>query len=128
MTTETNESMSVQQEVNMTKTVTQQVLSRLHDIGVKDIFGVAGDFALPINDAICSDLSFRYVGSCNELNATYAADGYARVHGISAVSTTYGVSELSAINSITGFYAEHLPVFHWLECRPAGCRRHTASC
>ena len=33
-------------------------------------------------------------------------------HGIGAVSTTYGVGELSAINAIAGAYAEHLPVFH----------------
>jgi hypothetical protein len=59
MTTETHEWMSVQQQVNMTKTVIQHVLSRLHDIGVKDIFGVAGDFAFPIHDAICSNPSFR---------------------------------------------------------------------
>jgi indolepyruvate decarboxylase len=128
MTTETHEWMSVQQEVNMTKTVIQQVLSRLHDFGVKDIFGVAGDFAFPIHDAICSDRSFRYVGSCNELNATYAADGYARVHGISAVSTTYGAGELSAINGIAGFYAEHLPVFHLVGMPASGCRRRTGSC
>ena len=37
----------------MNKTVMQHVLSRLHDIGIKDIFGVAGDFAFPIHDAIC---------------------------------------------------------------------------
>jgi indolepyruvate decarboxylase len=96
----------------MTKTVIQHVLSRLHDNGVKDIFGMAGDFAFPIHDAICSDRRFRYVGNCNELNAAYAADGYARIHGMSVVSTTYGVGELSAINGIAGSYAEHLPVFH----------------
>jgi indolepyruvate decarboxylase len=46
------------------------------------------------------------------LNAAYAADGYARIHGLAAVNTTYGVGELSAINAIAGAYAEHLPVFH----------------
>ncbi len=91
--------------------VVPHVLSRLKDIGVKDIFGVAGDFAFPIHDAICSDRGLRFVGSCNELNAAYAADGYARIHGIAAVSTTYGVGELSAINGIAGSYVEHLPVF-----------------
>jgi indolepyruvate decarboxylase len=96
----------------MTKTVIQHVLSRLHDIGVKDIFGVAGDFAFPIQDAICSDQRLRWVGNCNELNAAYAADGYARIYGLAAMSTTYGVGELSAINGIAGSYAERLPVFH----------------
>jgi indolepyruvate decarboxylase len=96
----------------MAETVIEHVLSRLHDIGVKDIFGVAGDFAFPIHDAMCSDQRFRFVGNCNELNAAYAADGYARIHGLGAVSTTYGVGELSAINGIAGSYAEHLTVFH----------------
>jgi indolepyruvate decarboxylase len=95
----------------MGKTVIQHVLSRLRDIGIKDIFGVAGDFAFPVHDAICSDKNFRFVGDCNELNASYAADGYARIHGLGALSTTYGVGELSAVNGVAGSYAEHLPIF-----------------
>ncbi len=96
----------------MTKTVIQHVLSRLHDIGVTDVFGVPGDYSFAINDAICNDPSVRWVGCCNELNAAYAADGYARIKGAGALCTTYGVGELSAINGVAGAYAEHLPVFH----------------
>jgi len=93
-------------------TVIQYVLSRLRDLGVTDIFGVPGDFSFPINDAICLDPNLRWIGCCNELNAAYAADGYARIKGAAAVCTTYGVGELSAINGIAGAYAENLPVFH----------------
>jgi indolepyruvate decarboxylase len=96
----------------MAQTVIQHVLSRLHDLGVKDVFGVPGDYAFPINDAVCSDARLRWVGCCNELNASYAADGYARIRGMAALNTTYGVGELSAINGIAGAYAEHLPIFH----------------
>src|ERR1700733_354723 len=96
----------------METTVIQHVLSRLHDIGIKDVFGVAGDFAFPIDDAISSNRKLRWVGCCNELNAAYAADGYARTHGIAALCTTYGVGELSAICGVGGAYAEHLPVIH----------------
>src|ERR1700689_2310816 len=96
----------------MGTTVIQHVLSRLHDIGIRDVFGVAGDFAFPIDDAVSSNRDLRWVGCCNELNAAYAADGYARIHGVAALCTTYGVGELSAINGIAGAYAEHLPVFH----------------
>jgi indolepyruvate decarboxylase len=92
--------------------VIQYVLSRLRQIGVADVFGVPGDFSFPINDAICLDPEMRWIGCCNELNAAYAADGYARVRGVGAVCTTYGVGELSALNGIAGSYAEHLPVFH----------------
>jgi indolepyruvate decarboxylase len=96
----------------MSQTVIQHVLSRLNGIGVTDIFGVAGDYAFPIEDAICADARFRYVGNCNELNAAYAADGYARMRGIAALTTTYGVGELSALCGIAGSYAEYLPVIH----------------
>ena len=53
-----------------------------------------------------------WVGNCNELNAGYAADGYARVKGISAIITTFGVGELSAINAIAGSFSEFVPVVH----------------
>src|SRR3984957_2119930 len=96
----------------MTKTVIEHVLSRLRDIGITDVFGVPGDYAFTINDAICNDREIRWVGCCNELNAAYAADGYARIKGLAALCTTYGVGELSAINGVAGSYAEHLPIFH----------------
>jgi indolepyruvate decarboxylase len=93
-------------------TVIEHVLSRLKDLGISKVFGVAGDFAFPIEDAIVAFPGIDWVGCCNELNASYAADGYARIHGIAALNTTYGVGELSAINGIAGAYAEHVPVFH----------------
>ena len=96
----------------MSATVIQHVLKRLHDIGVSDVFGVPGDYAFPVNDAICADPDLRWIGCSNELNAAYAAEGYARIRGAGALCTTYGVGELSALNGVAGAYAEHLPVFH----------------
>jgi indolepyruvate decarboxylase len=96
----------------MSKTVIEHVLGRLKDIGISDIFGVAGDFAFPTQDAIVQYPGINWIGCCNELNAGYAADGYARVHGVSALSTTYGPGELGAISAIAGAYAENVPVFH----------------
>ncbi|MFG2961146.1 alpha-keto acid decarboxylase family protein [Streptomyces sp. NPDC048291] len=96
----------------MSTTVIQHVLNRLRDIGVRHVFGIPGDYAFPVDDAVVEHPDIEWVGSCNELNAAYAADGYARVHGIGAVCTTYGVGELSAVNGIAGAYTDHLPVFH----------------
>jgi indolepyruvate decarboxylase len=93
-------------------TVIDHVLNRLRDIDIADIFGVPGDYSFPINDAICNHRDIRWIGCSNELNAAYASDGYARMKGVGAVCTTYGVGELSAINGIAGAYAEHLPIFH----------------
>jgi indolepyruvate decarboxylase len=96
----------------MSATVIEHVLARLKAIGISEVFGVAGDFAFPEEDAIVKFPGIEWVGCCNELNAAYAADGYARIRGVGALSTTYGVGELSAISAIGGAYAEHLPVFH----------------
>lgn len=96
----------------MNKTVIEHVLSRLADIGITHVFGVAGDFAFPIDDAVTKSDVLKWIGSSNELNAAYAADGYARVHGVAALCTTYGVGELSAMCGIAGSYAENLPIFH----------------
>ncbi|WP_031485116.1 alpha-keto acid decarboxylase family protein [Maridesulfovibrio frigidus] len=96
----------------MPKTVIIHLLDRLKEIGITDIFGVPGDYAFPVNDAICNDSELKWIGCCNELNGSFAADGYARIKGCSALCTTYGVGELSALNGIAGAYAEHLPIFH----------------
>jgi indolepyruvate decarboxylase len=96
----------------MAETVIGYVLRRLNEIGVDDIFGVAGDYAFPVNDAIVDHPAINWIGCCNELNAGYAADGYARMRGVGAVCTTYGVGELAAMSAVAGAYAEHLAVFH----------------
>ncbi|HEY3321849.1 MAG TPA: thiamine pyrophosphate-binding protein [Planctomycetota bacterium] len=90
-------------------TVAEYLLARLKEIGVDHLFGVPGDFVLGFfNQVLKSDL--KYVGTCNELNAAYAADGYARIRGIGAFASTFGVGELSAINGVAGAFAERVPV------------------
>lgn len=101
-----------------TMTVIDYVLTRLQEIGIRDVFGVPGDFSFPVDDAICQQPHLNHIGCCNELNAAYAADGYARINGLAALSTTYGVGELSAINGIAGSYAEYLPIFHLVGMPP----------
>ena len=93
-------------------TVGDYLLDRLAELGVSEIFGVPGDYNLEFLDHIVAHPKIRWVGSANELNAGYAADGYGRLRGMSAVVTTFGVGELSATNAIAGSYAEHVPVVH----------------
>jgi indolepyruvate decarboxylase len=47
----------------------------MHDVGITDVFGVPGDYAFTINDAICNDPEICWVGCRNELNTAYATDG-----------------------------------------------------
>ncbi len=105
------------------KTVIEYVLDRLHMLGINEVFGVAGDYAFPIEDAVCESKTLRWIGNCNELNAAYAADGYARIKGIAALSTTFGVGELSALNGLAGSYVEHLPVFHLVGMPASGVQK-----
>ncbi|MGK3144562.1 indolepyruvate decarboxylase [Pantoea sp. C2G6] len=95
-----------------TFTVGDYLLARLHEIGVNHLFGVPGDYNLQFLDRVIAHPVIGWVGCANELNAAYAADGYARCNGAGALLTTFGVGELSAINGIAGSYAEYLPVIH----------------
>lgn len=82
-------------------------------LGIKHAFGCPGDFAFAFDDAIENSPSMEFVLTTNELNASYAADAYARIHGCSVLTTTYGVGELSAINGVMGSKAESVgAVFH----------------
>ena len=93
-------------------TVGDYLLDRLAELGVTEVFGVPGDYNLEFLDHIVDHPKLRWVGNANELNAGYAADGYGRLRGMSAVVTTFGVGELSAANAVAGSYAEHVPVVH----------------
>jgi Pyruvate decarboxylase and related thiamine pyrophosphate-requiring enzymes len=93
-------------------TVAHYALTRLSQLGIDRIFGVPGDYAFAIDDAAEKVPGLSWVASTNELNAAYAADGYARIRGAAMLSTTYGVGELSAINGVMGSKAHRLPVFH----------------
>jgi indolepyruvate decarboxylase len=92
--------------------VIDYIVQRLVEEGISDCFGVAGDYAFPICDAVERNPKIRWVGCANELNASYAADGYARIRGAGMLVTTYGVGELSALNGMMGAKAEHSLVFH----------------
>ena len=63
-------------------TVVEYVIRRLADLGIDRAFGVPGDYAFPIDDAIEFSDRMKWMVCANELNASYAADGYARCHGL----------------------------------------------
>ena len=86
------------------------LLRRLQEAGIRHIFGVPGDYNLELMQQLEDRGEPAWIGNCNELNASYATDAYARINGLGALSVTYGVGALSAINGIAGAYSEHVPV------------------
>ena len=99
-------------------TLGKYLFERMHQIKVNTIFGVPGDFNLSLLDKIYEveadhgKGSMIWAGNANELNASYAADGYSRVKGMGCLITTFGVGELSALNGVAGAYAEHVGMLH----------------
>ena len=112
-----------------TTTVADYLLTRLNQAGIRTVFGVPGDYNLPLLDAIsAAKPTMTWAGTGTEQGAGYAADGYARLRGLGAVITTFGAGELSAINALAGAYAESVPVVHIVgtpRCRPG---RATSRC
>ena len=60
------------------------LIQRLQDYGVRDLFGIPGDFVLQFYGML-EESPIRVIGTTNEACAGYAADGYARINGIGAV-------------------------------------------
>ncbi|XP_050220776.1 pyruvate decarboxylase 2-like [Mercurialis annua] len=83
---------------------------RLVEIGVSDVFSVPGDTTLTLFDYFVAEPGLNLVGCCSELNAGYAADGYARARGVAACAVTFTVGGLSILNAIAGAYSEDLAV------------------
>ena len=94
------------------KNLADYVVARLVDLGITHSFSIPGDFAFAIDHALINNSKLQNIVSANELNASYAADGYARVKGAAILSTTYGVGELSALNGMMGAKAENNIIFH----------------
>jgi len=94
----------------MRQSIGNFLLRRLQEVGIKHIFGVPGDYNLELMQQLEDRGEPAWIGNCNELNASYATDAYGRINGLGAMSVTYGVGALSAINGIAGAYSEHVPV------------------
>jgi indolepyruvate decarboxylase len=93
----------------MAFTVADYILKRLSEQHVDTLFGVPAAYCAPLFDA-ASGHGIRPVVNASDLEAGYAADGYARTKGLGAVSVAYGVGTLSMINAIAGAYVERSPV------------------
>ncbi|GFZ02116.1 thiamine pyrophosphate dependent pyruvate decarboxylase family protein [Actinidia rufa] len=92
-------------------TLGRHLARRLLQIGAAEVFSVPGDFNLTLLDQLAAEPGLGLVGCCNELNAGYAADGFARASsvGVGACIVTFTVGGLSVINAVAGAYAENIP-------------------
>jgi indolepyruvate decarboxylase len=91
-------------------TVGQYLVDRLQQVGLGHLFSLAGDYSIRWVNGYVAPSQITVIEEVNELNAGYAADGYARLKGIGALCVTYSAGALSAVNAIAGAYAERVPL------------------
>lgn len=94
---------------NTQVTVAEYLIKRLKSLGVAHVFGIPGDFILPFFEKMVGT-DIQHIAACNELNAGYAADGYARLNGLGVAAVTYGPGSFSIVNAVAGAYAEEVPL------------------
>ncbi len=89
----------------------EQLLKALKGYGVKEIFGIPGDFALPLFKVIEEFGILPLYTLSHEPAVGFAADAAARFHSKPSVAAvTYGAGALNMVNPIAAAYAEKSPV------------------
>src|SRR5580693_6052790 len=68
-------------DVSRSSPAADLLVQRLHEYGVRDIFGYPGGQLTPIYDALYREPSIRHYLARHEQAAAFMADGYARASG-----------------------------------------------
>lgn len=90
-------------------TVSEYLISRLADYGVKHVFGVPGDYVLQFFKQL-EESPLQVINTCDEQGAGFAADAYARLNGLGVVCVTYCVGGLKIANTTAQAFAEKSPL------------------
>jgi indolepyruvate decarboxylase len=90
-------------------TISEYLIRQLYDHGVRHIFGIPGDYSLSFLDVLQRG-PIKFMNTSDEQGAGFAAEGYARVAGLGAVSVTYAVGSLKVANATAQAYVERSPV------------------
>jgi indolepyruvate decarboxylase len=96
--------------MNKKYTVGQYLVDRLTQVGLGHLFSIAGDYSIEWLNNYVEPSDIKVIQEVNELNAGYAADGYARLKGIGAICVTYSAGALCATNPIAAAYVERVPI------------------
>lgn len=78
---------------------------------VKQLFGIPGDFVLPLFEQLQQRNQLPLYYLSHEPSAVFAADAAARIsNNPSVVLLTYGAGALNAVNAVAQAYVEHVPL------------------
>jgi indolepyruvate decarboxylase len=92
-------------------TLGHALLEALRAHGAREIFGIPGDFVLPLFKVIEESGTLPCYTLSHEPAVGFAADAAARFHGsISVAVVTWGAGAFNLVNPIAGAFAERSPV------------------
>jgi indolepyruvate decarboxylase len=92
-------------------TLATALLQALKDHGAREIFGIPGDFVLPLYKVIEESQILPHFTLSHEPGVGFAADAVARYRsGIGVAVVTYGAGAFNIVNAVAGAYAERSPV------------------
>ncbi|MBN8890046.1 MAG: indolepyruvate/phenylpyruvate decarboxylase [Rhodospirillales bacterium 70-18] len=92
-------------------TLGHSLIAALKDHGAREIFGIPGDFVLPLCKVIEESGLLPFYTLSHEPAVGFAADAAARFRGsISVAVATWGAGAFNLVNPVAGAYAERSPV------------------
>jgi indolepyruvate decarboxylase len=94
-----------------TTNLTERLLHALKTRGATEIFGIPGDFALPLFREIERSALLPLHTLSHEPGVGFAADAAARARGgLGVAAVTYGAGAFNLVNAVAGAYAERVPL------------------
>jgi len=109
--------------------VGEYLIQKIYETGARHVFGVPGDYVLNFY-AMLTRGPLQMINTCDEQGAGFAADAYARIHGLGVVCVTYNVGGFKVVNTTAEAYAEKSPVLviagapGWQERKKYGLLHH----
>ncbi|HUG26200.1 indolepyruvate/phenylpyruvate decarboxylase [Piscinibacter sp.] len=95
----------------MEKNLTERLLRALARRGATEVFGIPGDFALPLFREIERSGTLPLYTLSHEPSVGFAADAASRMRGgLGVAAVTYGAGAFNLVNAVAGAYAERVPL------------------
>jgi acetolactate synthase I/II/III large subunit len=95
----------------MTTKLSDYIMQRLADWGVRHIFLVTGGGAMHLNDSIGKEHRIHYICNHHEQASAMAAEAYARIAGSPGViNVTTGPGSINALNGVFGAWTDSIPM------------------
>lgn len=92
--------------------VSDYVIKKLEETGVKHMFMLPGGGAMHLNDSLGNSKEIQYVCCLHEQACAIAAEAYARVtNNIGLLMVTTGPGGTNALTGVAGAYLESTPMF-----------------